>query len=117
MANTLKPCPFCGLSKTVKRMTYAEAYEVDTEDDPYADNEFVVVCAVTEGGCGASGGCAVASDEAERRWNKRKVTPDWAQTLASHLRLVLSMLGPIGAHLGACESAESALRHYENTRR
>lgn len=52
----LKPCPFCGNKKII----------ISTMDE-----EFIVRCAYTEDGCGASTGFFDEKEEAITAWNRR----------------------------------------------
>lgn len=58
----LKPCPFCGNTKSV---------ECVKEKNCYGDNYYYVGCVPFYGGCGASTCTRDTEDEAIEAWNRR----------------------------------------------
>lgn len=73
------PCPHCGKNVTV--MSNAKELEAcrhfENEKCPYFEWEeqycscVCVVCDVSQGGCGATGGFATSEEKAIEKWNER----------------------------------------------
>lgn len=62
MADTLKPCPFCGNEPTIRIFEGKDGWR-----DRYA-----VICRYDEGGCGAESGLYHYQEEAVYAWNRRE---------------------------------------------
>ena len=82
MADELKPCPFCGKVDTLEFATRRELEDCPDFDDCEAetcgrgfcdvyDNWDCIVCSVSKGGCGASGGYDECPAKAIEKWNTR----------------------------------------------
>ena len=61
----LKPCPFCG-NKAVK---VCSSEEINGEG--FSAKSYAVLCSISDGGCGASGGYKDTREEAVANWNQR----------------------------------------------
>ena len=76
-AVVLKPCPFCGATRTLEVTSAAELNCEDKEEFsawPHSDS-YAVMCDAHQpggpGGCGASGGFFLSEAEAVAAWNRR----------------------------------------------
>ena len=78
----LKPCPHCGKTETLEFATRREEEDCPRFEDceakeckrgacDYFDTWDSVVCSVSSGGCGASGGYASCPAKAAEKWNTR----------------------------------------------
>ena len=78
----LKPCPHCGKTETLEFATRREEEDCPRFEDceakeckrgacDYFDTWDSVVCSVSSGGCGASGGYASCPAKAAEKWNRR----------------------------------------------
>jgi|GEM_PF-1425715 len=63
----LKPCPFCGLTRSLIVGTDKEIEELDREGTGY----YAVCCNAKIGGCGSASGYKKSKEEAIKLWNTR----------------------------------------------
>ena len=68
---SLKPCPFCGQTKSLHFYNEAEQArdKYYCDEDP-SENSGVIICDATNGGCGATSGFGSLED-AINKWNIR----------------------------------------------
>ena len=74
----LKPCPFCGNTKTLEVLDEREEYITKWgemfEDSPlahYGNWSKAICCSVHKGGCGAIGGWRKTVEDAVEAWDRR----------------------------------------------